>query len=51
MNHKLKDEDTDRLFEAIMQLQTLEECYNFLRIWVQLLRLKHLPSVLLWQLC
>lgn len=29
MNHKLKDEDTDRLFEAIMQLQTLEECYNF----------------------
>ncbi len=29
MNHKLKDEDTDRLFEAIMQLKTLEECYNF----------------------
>ena len=29
MNHASKDEDTDRLFEAIMQLQTLEECYNF----------------------
>lgn len=29
MNHKLKDEQTDRLFEAILALETVEECYNF----------------------
>ena len=29
MNHKLKDEYTDKLFEAILELQTVEECYNF----------------------
>ena len=29
MNPKLKDEETDRLFEAILQLQTIEECYAF----------------------
>ena len=29
MNPKLKDEGTDRLFEAILQLQTIEECYAF----------------------
>ncbi|MCX7772857.1 MAG: YerC/YecD family TrpR-related protein [Clostridia bacterium] len=29
MNHKLKDDHTDRLFEAILKLETIEECYNF----------------------
>jgi TrpR-related protein YerC/YecD len=29
VNHKLKDEQTDRLFEAILALETVEECYNF----------------------
>lgn len=29
MNSKLKDEMTDRLFEAILMLETTEECYNF----------------------
>ena len=29
MNSKLKDEYTDRLFEAILQLKSIEECYNF----------------------
>ncbi len=29
MNHKLKDEQTDRLFEAILKLENVEECYNF----------------------
>lgn len=29
MNNKLKDEATDRLFAAILALETLEECYNF----------------------
>jgi len=29
LNHKLKDKATDRLFEAILTLRTIEECYNF----------------------
>ncbi|MCX7708598.1 MAG: YerC/YecD family TrpR-related protein [Clostridia bacterium] len=29
MNSKIKDELTDKLFEAILQLKDLNECYNF----------------------
>lgn len=29
MNSKIKDENTDFLFEAILQLHSLEECYQF----------------------
>lgn len=29
LNNKLKDDATDRLFEAILSLETVEECYNF----------------------
>lgn len=29
MNPKLKDEGADRLFEAILRLETIEECYAF----------------------
>lgn len=29
MNSKLKDELTDNLFEAVLLLETTEECYNF----------------------
>ncbi len=29
MNSKIKDELTDRLFEAILLLRNEEECYNF----------------------
>ncbi|MCX7747633.1 MAG: YerC/YecD family TrpR-related protein [Clostridia bacterium] len=29
MNSKLKDELTDHLFEAILKLQNIDECYNF----------------------
>lgn len=29
MNTKLKDENTDFLFKAILQLKTMEECYDF----------------------
>lgn len=29
MNSKIKDKNTDLLFEAILQLKTPEECYNF----------------------
>ena len=29
MNSKIKDEHTDKLFEAILLLNSIEECYNF----------------------
>ena len=29
MNSKIKDEMTDKLFEAILLLENVEECYNF----------------------
>jgi TrpR-related protein YerC/YecD len=29
MNSKIKDESTDRLFEAILLLEDTNECYNF----------------------
>ena len=29
MNSKMKDEYLDNLFEAILTLETPEECYNF----------------------
>ena len=29
MNSKLKNQSTDMLFEAILQLKTLDECYDF----------------------
>ncbi|HHW23535.1 MAG TPA: hypothetical protein GXX26_11760 [Clostridiaceae bacterium] len=29
MNIKLKDEYTDRLFNAILKLENIEECYDF----------------------
>lgn len=37
MNNKIKDEATDLLFKAILSLKNEEECYNFLRIYVQFL--------------
>ena len=29
MNIKLKDDSTDRLFDGILKLQTIDECYAF----------------------
>ncbi len=29
MNSKIKDEHIDRLFEGILNLKTVDECYNF----------------------
>jgi len=29
MNNKMKDELTDRLFKAILLLESVDECYNF----------------------
>lgn len=32
MNSKLKNADTDFLFDCVLSLKTREECYDFLRI-------------------
>lgn len=29
MNSKIRDESTDKLFEAILLLKNIDECYNF----------------------
>ncbi|HBN84617.1 MAG TPA: hypothetical protein DDZ89_12305 [Clostridiales bacterium] len=29
MNSKIKDRETDKLFEGILQLKTIDECYAF----------------------
>ena len=29
MNNKLKDDNVDFLFQAILALETMEECYDF----------------------
>lgn len=29
MNSKIRDDETDRLFEAILLLKGIDECYNF----------------------
>ena len=29
MNNKIKDKNVDFLFEAILNLQTMQECYDF----------------------
>jgi len=29
MNSKIKDESTDKLFEAVLLLKSVEECYDF----------------------
>lgn len=29
MNHKLQDEHIDKLFQGMLKLESVEECYNF----------------------
>ena len=36
MNSKIKDESTDRLFEAILLLRNIDECYSFEDICTQM---------------
>ena len=31
MNNKLKDDNIDFLFRAILELETVEDCYDFLK--------------------
>ena len=45
MNSKIKDENTDFLFDAILQLQSKEECYQFFEDLCTVSELKSLPTV------
>jgi TrpR-related protein YerC/YecD len=40
LNPKLKDKSTDRLFEAILSLETIEECYRFFEDLVTVAEIK-----------
>lgn len=44
MNSKLKDENLDFLFNVILKLETLEECYNFFEDLCTVLELRSLSQ-------
>lgn len=44
MNSKLKDENLDYMFEAILTLETVEECYNFFEDLCTVLELKSISQ-------
>lgn len=44
MNSKLKDKNLDDLFEAILSLQSLDECYDFFDDLCTILELKALSQ-------
>ena len=44
MNSKIKDENTDFLFDAILQLQSKEECYQFFEDFCTVSELKALSQ-------
>lgn len=44
MNSKLKDENIDNLFKAILCLETVDECYNFFEDLCTVLELKALSQ-------
>lgn len=44
MNNKLKDKNLDDLFEAILSLQTVDECYDFFEDLCTILELKSLSQ-------
>lgn len=35
MSSKLKDDNIDFLFRAILELETIDDCYDFLKIYAQ----------------
>lgn len=37
MNDKLKSKEVEQLFEAILSLNDVKECYDFLRMYAQLM--------------
>ena len=44
MNDKLKDKNLDDLFDAVLTLETREECYNFFEDLCTILELKSLSQ-------
>lgn len=44
MNSKIKDKNTDALFEAILCLETVEECYSFFEDLCTVLEIKALSQ-------
>lgn len=44
MNNKLKDKNLDDLFDAILCLETVDECYNFFEDLCTVLELKSLSQ-------
>ena len=44
MNSKLKDKNLDDLFEAVLCLETVDECYNFFEDLCTILELKALSQ-------
>ena len=44
MNSKLKDKATDDLFEAILCLETVDECYKFFEDLCTVLEIKSLSQ-------
>ena len=51
MNSKIKDPLIDGLFEAILLLESTEECYNFSRTYALFRRLRQCPRDWKWQKC
>ena len=48
MNDKLRTDATDLLFDAILQLKTKEECYNFLLFLAYGLCVNYPETLYLW---
>ncbi len=44
MNSKIKDKNTDGLFEAILSLETIDECYKFFEDLCTVLEIKALSQ-------
>ena len=44
MNNKLKDKNTDELFNAVLCLETIDECYNFFEDLCTVLELKSISQ-------
>ena len=39
--NKLRGKELDQLFQAILSLENIEECYQFLMTYVQLMKFNH----------
>lgn len=44
MNSKLREEGVDFLFRSILQLKTVDECYDFLKTFALFRRSRPCPS-------